>query len=134
MSYNLFLDDMRIPSKAFIYRNKVSLKDASGISDHDWAIARTHDDFVKMIDFVGIPNVVSFDHDLAFEHMRHYFDVTATCGVIEYGNLKTPTGKSSAEYLVKKCKELNVTLPICYVHSANEVGVIEILKVLNQKF
>lgn len=130
MSYNLFLDDIRDPSQAVLHDYGVSLCTCSGIHHSEWVVVRSHDDFVHAIENNGLPNVVSFDHDLCFEHMRHYFDVTRDIGVIEYGNLKTPTGKASAEYLVKECRRQNAPLPTFFIHSANEIGRAEIGKVL----
>lgn len=131
MSYNLFLDDVRDPEQAMLYDRGVSLCLASGIHHTEWVTVRSHADFVHMIKYGGLPDAVSFDHDLCFEHMRHYHDVTRNVGLIEYGNLKTPTGKASAEYLVEECRKQNMPLPRCFIHSANEVGRTEIQKVLS---
>lgn len=132
MSYNLFLDDVRDPEQAMLYDRGVSLSTASGIHHTEWKVVRTHADFVHAIEYCGIPDVVSFDHDLCFEHMRHYHDVTRNVGLVEYANLKTPTGKASAEYLVEVCRKQNLPLPSWYIHSANEVGRTEIQKVLSR--
>ena len=132
MSYNLFLDDVRMPKDAWLYGRKViTLLEATGIKD--WIIVRNYDEFTSMIDHNGIPDVVSFDHDLHFEHMRHYFDVVVKTGIVEYSNLKYKTGLACAEYLVRSCHKHNVPLPQCYVHSANEVGRENIKRLLGLK-
>jgi hypothetical protein len=131
MKYNLFLDDIRNPEGAIIYERGMMLCDVSGIPAADWLVVRTHEDFVKIIEHVGIPEVVSFDHDLCFEHMRYYCEVTQHQRIIDYDAFKTPTGKSSAEYLVEQCKNKNQELPICFIHSANEIGGRNIQAVLN---
>jgi hypothetical protein len=128
MSYNLFLDDVRMPKDGYLYDQKVDLCQASNI--HNWVIVRDYDEFTSMIRNGGIPTVVSFDHDLHFEHMRHYYDVTSVCGVVEYGNLKYKTGLACAQYLIDACREKDVPLPRCYVHSANEWGRENIKKLL----
>jgi hypothetical protein len=121
MSYNLFLDDVRMPKDAWLYGKKViSLLQETEIKD--WVIVRDYDEFTSMIRNGGIPSVVSFDHDLHFEHMRHYFDVVQKTGIVEYSKLRYKTGLACAEYLVRACHERGVPLPKCYVHSANEVG------------
>lgn len=142
MNYNLFLDDLRKPEHAYIYPKRDaggiivdsrSLKNISGVDDDQWIIVRSYDEFVKIIEEHGLPNVVSFDHDLHEEHVKHYYNVTEKTGIIEYGNLKEKTGRYCAEYFVQKCKELKPKkLPEVYIHSANKYGVEEILKVLNE--
>lgn len=47
LGINIFLDDERFPPKDFKY-----------------SIVRNYDDFVYMIENFGIPNFISFDHDL----------------------------------------------------------------------
>lgn len=130
MTYYLFLDDVRIPGNAWVYSAGKTLSEASAIRNSAWTIVRTHADFVNTVKQNGLPVAVSFDHDLCYEHMRHYHSCTAVCGVIEYANLKTPTGKASAQFLVDYCKENGVSLPTWYIHSANEIGRQEIRKVL----
>jgi ASC-1-like (ASCH) protein len=140
MSYNLFLDDMRKPEHAYIHPKRDgnsivitshSLENMSGVPNNGWVVVRTYEDFVQTIEERGIPNVVSFDHDLDEEHIRHYYKVTESTGVIEYGNLKVKTGKHCAEYLVQQCKaQQPKNLPEVFIHSANKWGVKEIRKVL----
>jgi ASC-1-like (ASCH) protein len=142
MSYNLFLDDLRKPEHAYIYpkRNGAgliietqSLKHVSNVDNDNWIVVRNYDDFVKTIEEKGLPDVVSFDHDLHEEHIKHYYSVTEKTGIVEYGNLKIKTGKHCAEYFVQKYKELCPTyIPHVYVHSANRWGAQEIRKVLKE--
>jgi hypothetical protein len=119
---------MRKPTDAWLYDQNITLIDASGIDN--WVTVRDYDEFTLMIRNAGIPSTVSFDHDLHFEHMRHYFDVVSKCGIVEYGNLKHKTGLHCAQYLIGACAESKVPLPRCYVHSANEVGRDNIKKLL----
>jgi hypothetical protein len=128
----LFLDDIRMPDAAFIYEERVKLIAKSGVQNCEWNIVRNYEDFCEFIDTFGIPEVVSFDHDLCEEHMNHYFTVTSQIGVIEYGNLKTKTGKHCAEYFVGKWREAGKPTVKVYVHSANRWGQVEIKKVLKE--
>ena len=48
MSYKLFLDDERFPPDY----------------DEEWVIARTFDDAVWYVEARGVPEFISFDHDL----------------------------------------------------------------------
>ncbi len=63
MSYNLFLDDFRMPADVVLYMPKCAY-----YTDREWVIVRSYDEFVKTIEEMGIPQAVSFDHDLADEH------------------------------------------------------------------
>ena len=144
MSYNLFLDDIRQPSHAYIYPKRDSagiiidarsLKNTSGIDDTDWVVVRNYADFVRALDERGLPAAVSFDHDLHEEHIKHYYSVTESTGVIEYGNLKEKTGKHCAEAFIEKCKQMQPNkLPDVYVHSANKYGAEQIRAVLKELY
>lgn len=51
--YNVFLDDLRIPTD--IYPNT---------NNDSWLIARTLDEFKNIIETHGVPDYISFDNDL----------------------------------------------------------------------
>jgi hypothetical protein len=135
----LFLDDQRNPEHAWVHigtghdHYKKSLIELSGIEADRWSIVRSHYEFEQYLKYVGIPDIVSFDHDLDDEHIKHYYMVTQEIGVIEYGNFKTKTGKSCAELLVDAWNKSDKIKPLkTYVHSANRWGKIEIEKILEQ--
>jgi hypothetical protein len=133
---------MRKPEHAYIHPKRDgnsivitshSLENMSGVPNNDWVVVRTYEDFVQTIEEKGIPNAVSFDHDLDEEHIRHYYKVTESTGVIKYDNLKVKTGKHCAEYFVQKYKELQPPhIPHVYIHSANQWGVQEIKRALKE--
>jgi len=134
---NYFLDDQRNPADAYLHLDtdtpKVSLIEHSGIVEDDWVIMRTYDEFVKCVKYLGLPDVVSFDHDLHEEHIKHYFMVTQDMGIIEYGNFKEKTGKHCAEHLVLEWINQGKPKPIkTFVHSANRWGQINIKEVLKE--
>ena len=139
-SYNLFLDDIRMPQDAYIYprRNEkgviligANLEEISGIPRGNWEIVRSYDEFVAMIETKGLPSVVSFDHDLHPEHMKHYFAETSKTGIIDYSKFLVKTGKDCAQYFVDTVKKLGYSQkPKTFVHSANQWGKAEILKIL----
>ena len=142
MHYNLFLDDIRGVANAYIYpritleqtvTHATSLVEASSIPIEDWIVVRNYEDFAKTIELLGLPAVVSFDHDLARSHIKHYFEVSSISGIIEYEKLKEKTGKHCAEFLVDKWTKSGRVKPIkTFIHSANIYGVVEIEKVLKQ--
>lgn len=111
----LYLDDIRIPKT------------------DGWEIVRTYDEFVKYIETNGVPDVISFDHDLAKEHTKYYF---------ENGGHENPpnplnqqfnekTGYDAAKWLCEYCWTNGLPLPEWNVHSANPVGSDNIKFLLN---
>ena len=110
MSYKLFLDDLRMPKDVYgYYRQKIYL-------DEDWAIVRNYQEFTTIIEEKGIPDFISFDHDLADEH---YGEMGSGC---QYDEYQEKTGYQCAiwlaEYVVDKMKPL----PDYKVHSMNPIG------------
>lgn len=59
----LFLDDIRLPIDclAFIKRSKI---DTQIYLNDTWEIVRSYDEFVAWIERHGLPDFISFDHDL----------------------------------------------------------------------
>lgn len=118
--YNLFLDDIRYPEDCLEYIQEPRYKDLA------WLIVRSHNDFVKTLQSKWeegeFPGLVSFDHDL---HEEHYHP-SMYKGVAAYENaykeFKHPTGRRSAEFLVQFCKEKDISLPECLVHTMNPAG------------
>jgi hypothetical protein len=110
MSYNLFLDDERVVSD--VHWVELPLV--------EWAIVRSYAEFVAMVSERGIPNRVSFDHDLVEEHYLH----GAQTGFrsFDYDACLTKTGFHCAVWLGRLCEEKQVPFPEYYVHSMNSVG------------
>lgn len=128
----LFLDDIRMPEDAWIYPERVKMLEKSKTQSCAWTIVRNYEDFCEFIDKFGIPEMVSFDHDLCEEHIRYYFDFTSKNGYIDYSNIRTKTGKHCAEYFVEKWTEAGKPSTQVFVHSANRWGQVEIKKVLKE--
>ena len=113
----LFLDDIRSP------------KDAIGLVPshmnqfywaNDWDLVRSHDEFVDWIVTNGVPDFVSFDHDLADEHYDEFINLRDRS--FEGYVPMEKTGYESAKWLVDHCLDKGVGLPEYQVHSANPVG------------
>jgi hypothetical protein len=125
MSYNLFLDDCRTPLLAYTS----CLRDERYLRE-EWVIATNYDAFVSSIFVKGIPDLISFDHDLADEHIRiasdeEYFG-------FDYSRCTEKTGLDCAKYLVKVCLDFNVKwFPKYLVHSQNPVGNANIKSYIN---
>jgi hypothetical protein len=107
--YRLFLDDFREPRDAFFYKG-------FPIYNDDWTVVRNYLEFVKTIEILGIPEAVSFDHDLADVH----YEKTSFDYDDEY---QEKTGYHCAKWLIDYCinnkKELPTTI---LIHSMNVVG------------
>ena len=105
----LFLDDIRNPPEAI---GLVSLELDQIYLQGDWCIVRSYFDFCKSIQKSGLPDLISFDHDLADDRYKLYPDDSYT----------EKTGYECAKWLVDWCLENNKQLPKFVVHSANPVG------------
>jgi len=108
----LFLDDERKPG------------DVTWIADirykkYTWDIVRSYDDFVAYIKANGVPEFISFDHDLADEHYEAH---RSGQGHEKHKALKK-TGYTCAKWLVEHCIENNIQFPDFHVHSMNPIGV-----------
>ena len=102
----LFLDDLRTID--MVYPN---------FNPNDWKIATTYFEFIRLITQLGMPQYISFDHDLGLE------------SVDRFGQEKT--GYDCAKWLVDYCLDNNFELPKWKVHSANPVGRANIEAYLN---
>jgi hypothetical protein len=111
----LYLDDIRTPKT------------------EGWDIVRSYDDFVNYIEQNGVPEEVSFDHDLSREHTMYYFDNGGhdnppdPLGV----EFKEKTGYDAAKWLCDYCWTNGIPLPKWNIHSANPVGSDNIKFLLN---
>lgn len=122
MSYNLFLDDERQPKNVnWAYMPLV-----------EWTIAKSYDDFVRIVSSLGLPARVSFDHDLDEEHYREYHwahsEMNLKKGIFQYDKMKVKTGYHCVQWLVKYCQERGQSFPEYYVHTMNPIGKVNIIK------
>ena len=101
---------------------KLFLDDKRDPFDKSWIVVRNYKEFVEHVKYKGIPNVISFDHDLAPEHYNNamYKGVEAYETVAK--NFKINTGKDCAQWLVNHCVESGFAIPLINVHSANPAG------------
>lgn len=114
----LWLDDVRDPYKylskksktgAFL-RNKEFYDSLMSQYDVDFIWVKNFEEFASFIEKNGLPEFVSFDHDLG-------------------AGLKK--GLDCAEWLIGYCRQRNLKLPKFFVHSANPNGQREINALLN---
>lgn len=120
--YNLYLDDIRQPYETGNYMNPVELRKQYRLED--WIIVRNYNEFVKYIQNNGLPNKVSFDHDLADVH----YDPNTWKESFKYHE---ETGYDCAKWMCEYCLENSLPLPEYYCHSMNPTGKENILGILN---
>jgi hypothetical protein len=103
MTYTLFLDDIRFPADVTYDHRFGPYKDV--------IICRSYDDAVWLVEQRGLPDFVSFDHDLADEH---------------YGkDTGEKTGYTFAKWFCDYIMDNKVDLPegfAYHIHSMNPVG------------
>jgi len=121
--YSLFLDDWRNPVDCFEYTHQTVY------IDEEWVIVRNYDEFVKTIQEKGIPEIVSFDHDLADAHYDHTNDVP---GILPYDQYTEKTGYQCAKWLLDYCIDNKLEIPkFIFIHSMNVVGAQNIASLFN---
>ena len=114
--YNLFLDDIRSPEDVFNYTGQPLYL------MNKWIVVRNYDEFVKAITELGIPDTVSFDHDLADVHYdvqdhvdEDYYDLMSA--------QNEKTGYHCAQYLLNHCLDNELDIPnVVWIHSMNGPG------------
>lgn len=119
-TYNLFLDDVRMPNDCLTYIQEPRY------STRKWVIVRSYDEFVQVLlnrwSDGEFPELVSFDHDLADEH----YDPAMYHGEEAYNNAELKftekTGNECAKFFVDFCIQQSIELPECLVHSMNPIG------------
>ena len=127
----LFLDDMRQVRDACYYVSNPKVYWEDG-----WDIVRNYGEFVEYIEKNGLPDLISFDHDLADEHYNDLFSdenwVKDDSDIdLKYGSYKEKTGLECAKWLVDYCIDNKIQIPHFGVHSANPVGAENIRGLLN---
>jgi hypothetical protein len=127
MNKILWLDDLRNPY--IDLEGKVPKIEGCII---EWVL--NYEQFVQWIEKFGLPDIISFDHDLADEHYtpeQYWSDYEKSKEYQESQNYQEKTGMDCAKWLIDYCIDRKLDLPEFYVHSANPVGADNILGILN---
>ena len=106
--YYLFLDDVRHPNQVTWVR----------LPQKPYFLVRDYKSFVDLIALKGVPEFVSYDHDLSDCHYGHGLKWDD----IPYQTYTEKTGYDCAKWLVDYCMKLNVKHPDFSVHSMNPIG------------
>ena len=111
----LYLDDVRTPI--------VTLEGFA-----PFTVVRNYDEFVGHIQSFGVPDLISFDHDLADEHMNDYWENQYKGNpVVHYDNFTEKTGLDCIKWLCNYIQDEHekgntIPMPTVCVHSHNPVG------------
>lgn len=113
--YKVYLDDVRTPV------------------EKEWVVARNYEEFVKVIQELGLKNinVISLDHDLGESAIAEYYANAKPNNTIDYENILEKTGMDCCKFLVNESMDTNIPLPQVFVHSANPVGRVNMMGFIN---
>ena len=116
--YNLFLDDVRVPTDVTWANIPV---------DQHYSLVRSYKEFVDLITLRGLPKFVCYDHDLA----DCYYGDGLSNDQIDYNKYQEKTGYDCAKWLVNYCMQKNEKHPPYVVHSMNPIGKLNIESYIN---
>lgn len=116
---------------------KLYLDDIRNPKSDGWEVVRSYDEFVVWITENGLPDEISFDHDLSLEH----YGLTSKTDFLTFKEYyetedRELTGYDAAKWLCEYCWTNGLPIPTWNVHSANPVGrdnIIQILKNYEKK-
>jgi len=137
----LWLDDIRnpfIPTYINQYKQLKNIRDINNDFNptHKYEVqwVRNYEEMKEWIAHFGLPDYISFDHDLADEHYtppKYWNDYQASKEYQDAQDYKEKTGLDCAKMVVEYCMDNNLELPHYFSHSANPVGRDNILHYLN---
>lgn len=119
MGYSLFLDDVRNPYDISTM-GYMKLRTRVNYQTINWVIVRNFDQFKAVVDLRGIPELISYDHDLSEEHYNPaMYDSVDAYKEISSGFVEK-TGLDCAKYIIASLG--NIKHPPYLVHSMNPAG------------
>lgn len=121
-TYWLFLDDIRDIARVY-----------PTLAYKPWVTVRSAADFKSVILSRGMPQIISFDHDLSDEHYAAPVSDWENPNII--ADNRTETGYDAAKWLTQyfnnTVKKHGHKIPQTFVHSMNPVGKLNIINHLN---
>jgi hypothetical protein len=123
----LFLDDYRDPIDCakYMYITGVDCR----VYHKNWSIVRSYGQFIEWINQNGLPDLISFDHDLGdVTQLKEQLD---TKEWLDIENNYEYTGMDCAKWLVDYCLDNDLKCPDFIVHSSNPAGAENIKSLLN---
>lgn len=120
-TYRLFLDDYRHPTQCLNYMYR-RIGNKNPVYAQEWVIVKNYDEFVDYISVHGMPELISFDHDLSEVHYSGEIENASDWQDYYHMSDHEMTGYDCAKWLVDYCESTGKELPEFYVHSMNKVG------------
>lgn len=117
MGYNIFLDDLRNPRDTFNYtKNTIYNK-------LNWIVVRSYDEFKKLIESNPDVDIISFDHDLSYEH----YDILGKTDFLTWDEYysssdREMTGYDCAKWVCDFYLKNKIKFPKILIHSMNTIG------------
>jgi len=103
---------------------KLWLDDIRNPPDETWDRVKDYDEFIAYITQNGMPDYISFDHDLGMEHVKAYYKEPKKV-LFEEGFIKK-TGYDCAKWLVQN----DYQIKDFGIHSMNPIGALNIRTLL----
>lgn len=124
----LWLDDIRNPFTDNWLRDYAP-QFSNGEGKVVWV--KNYDEFINHIIFNGIPDMISFDHDLGEDVAKKRVSNGMSKRQARSLKRETKSGYDCTKWLVDYCLDNGVSIPHFGVHSANPVGAENIRGLLN---
>lgn len=115
----LWLDDIRDP---FTYDWLTSYAPEFANGDGEVVWVKNFNDFVNHIKHKGIPDMISFDHDLGEDVAKEKVRMGTSKRQARKQKKETKSGYDCAKWLIGYCLDRGIRTPKIGVHSANPVG------------
>ena len=133
---NNFIQKTFIKIKTMNY-TKLYLDDLRTPRTEGWVIVRNYEDFVDWITENGVPDEISFDHDLGEDEAKEKVNQGINKKKARAEKKLAKTGYDCAKWLCNYCYANYLPLPKWNVHSANPVGaqnIKQLLETYERKF
>lgn len=124
----LFLDDIRNPDTLFYGQaGKEWVLNPLYENNSEWNVVRSFNEFVDFIEQNGLPDLISFDHDLDWEAYLPQNQEES----INYSQMQVKTGYHAVEWLIDFCDKRNLKFPDYKIHSMNISGKKNMEEIIN---
>ncbi len=124
--YWLYLDDERSITQSYpLMCQRIGVLHASIYQNpRDWVVVKHYSAFCKEIEERGLPELISFDHDLSPGHYhKNLQEGKINYESEDFNKHYYKTGYHCAQFLVDYCIQHSLEIPEYLVHSMNPIGV-----------
>jgi len=129
--YKLLLDDERTLATTYARMSKLIGRDSVVYFADNWVIVKSYDEFISTIQKEGVPELISWDHDLSLEQYLPESLWNKKGAYEEFSKgFKDKTGMDCARWFCEYLSERNLDMIPYFVHSQNPVGAENITSLL----